>query len=640
MSRIAFIAPDEQLLQQGGKIIEHLGISDQVDRYLELLQSAIDLAKRLEHEDVDVIVSRGGTAKLIIESHVNIPVVEIVIGGQDLANVFHNVKKITGLPKPKVAMIAFSNMIHDIDILSAILNVDLIIYPLMSIEDIPAKVDEVVHNGADIIVGGIKTVTLAQQKGLLAYLLRSSDYAIESAFLEAQKVALGRKIEKERSQEFKALVEYSLDGIISIDRQQIIRVFNQSAERLLHRTAKEVIGKHIADIFPFFNVEPCLQDGRELIGQVFSFEHIAITANIAPIIVGKDNAGAIISFQDIGRIQEVESKIRNEVLAKRLTAKYHFSDIAGISAEILETKRIAQQISELDSTILISGESGTGKELFAQSIHNMSARRNGPFVAVNCAALPASLLESELFGYVEGAFTGAMRKGKPGMFELAHKGTIFLDEISGMDCYGQARLLRVIQEKQVMRLGDDKYIPIDVRIISASNKNLAELIKKEEFRQDLYYRLKVLTLNIPPLRRRLGDVRHLTDYFLKRYCEQYKKMLALSPAAYCFLTEQTWPGNVRELMHFIERLVLSSTEHDISVSRLQSYLEDREYERVSHSAVSDTAPALEEQTIKNALEMTHYNIKKTAALLGMNRSTLYRKLQHFGIQIKKRFVVR
>jgi transcriptional regulator with PAS, ATPase and Fis domain len=637
MARIAFIAPDKRLLKHGEKIVRKLGISDRVDFYLAVLQSAIDLAKRLEREDVDVIVSRGGTAKVMIESKVNIPVVEIVIGGQDLAQMFHNVKKITGRAKPKVAMLAFSNMVHDIDVLSSILEVDLTIFPLQRIEDIPQKVDEVSVTDADMVVGGIHTITLAKKKGLPSYLIRSGDYAVEAAFIEAQKVALGRKIEKERAQEFKALVDYSLDGIISINSGRTIRVFNQTAERLLQYSARDVIGKDMTDVFPFFNVDPCLEEGRELIGQVLSLTNISITANIAPIMVGRDTVGAIISFQDIGRIQEVESKIRNEVLARRLTAKYQFADIIGISAEISETLRIARQIAGLDATILISGESGTGKELFAQSIHNSSRRHNGPFVAINCAALPANLLESELFGYVEGAFTGAIRKGKPGMFELAHRGTIFLDEISEMDRYGQARLLRIIQEKQVMRLGDDKYIPIDVRIISATNKNLGELVRQGEFRQDLYYRLKVLTINIPPLRKRTGDIEHLARLFLRDNCARHRKQLDLSSHAYNFLSEYPWPGNVRELMHFLERLVLSSTERNISVNTVKKYLEDREYDSASDFLPMETTAHSEERRIKDALGKTNSNIKKAADLLGINRSTLYRRLSSFNIEIKKKY---
>jgi len=218
----------------------------------------------------------------------------------------------------------------------------------------------------------------------------------------------------------------------------------------------------------------------------------------------------------------MEEKIRKELYTKGLVAQYRFEQILGVSREINEIKADQpRSFRRLRQPLLISGASGTGKELFAQSMHNSSQRKKGPFVAVNCASLPANLMESELFGYVEGAFTGANRKGKPGLFELAHKGTVFLDEISEMDKYGQSRLLRVLQERQVRRLGDDKNIPVDVRIIAASNRNISRLVREGSFREDLFYRLNVLTLNLPALKERRGDIRYLAEHFLNEMCKNW-----------------------------------------------------------------------------------------------------------------------
>ena len=232
MSKIAFIAPDKQLFLQGKKIIRELGLDHQFDIYLARLKRGILLAKKLQNEDVDVIVCRGGTAQLIIESKVNIPVVEIPITGQDLAQVFHDSKKITGLPHPKVALLAYKNMVNDIEVLSNILGIELTIYPLKTIEDIPSKIAQVATTDANIVVGGIKTILLAKKRGLTTHLIRSGDFSIRTAFWEAQKIALGRKIEKERAQELKALVDYSLEGIISINKEKVIKVFNPTAEKL------------------------------------------------------------------------------------------------------------------------------------------------------------------------------------------------------------------------------------------------------------------------------------------------------------------------------------------------------------------------------------------------------------------------
>lgn len=333
----------------------------------------------------------------------------------------------------------------------------------------------------------------------------------------------------------------------------------------------------------------------------------------------------------------MEASIRREVVARHCVAKYHLDNILGISSEITEVKRIAQEIAVVDATVLITGESGTGKELFAQSIHNKSPRKNGPFVAVNCAALPASLLESELFGYVEGAFTGATKKGKPGLFEMAHSGTIFLDEISEMDKYGQSRLLRVLQERQVMRLGDDKVIPVNVRIIAATNKRLTEQIKDGLFRQDLYYRLKVLTMNLPPLSKRCGDIAYLAQHYVETFNRQHSRHIQLSPDAYHCLSNHLWPGNVRELMSFIERLVIISKEQVITGDTVLKYFEDREYETATPPSAEDFATMAEDKKIIAALTESNSNIKRAAELLNIDRSTLYRKLKEFKIEVKKTY---
>lgn len=636
MSKIAFIAPDKQLFLQGKKIIEELGLNHTFSIYLARLNRGIRLAKKLQNEDIDVIVCRGGTARLIIESRVKIPVVEIPITGQDLAQVFHESKRLTGLPHPKVAILAYGNMVNDIEVLSDILAIKLTIYPLKTIEDIPAKIAEVAATDADIVVGGIKTILLAEKQGLQAQLIRSGDFSIRAAFMEAQKIALGRKIEKERAQEFKTLVDYSLEGIININQERVINVFNPAAERLLNRPAKKMLGQNINLVLSFVNVEKSLLEGQQTIGQIIKLGNTWLTFNIAPVIVDQLILGAVITFQDVTRIQEMEVRIRNEVIARKFIARYHFADILGISSQIIETKRIAQEISSIDATVLISGESGTGKELFAQSIHNKSQRRHGPFVAVNCAALPQNLLESELFGYVEGAFTGAAKKGKPGLFEMAHKGTIFLDEISEMDKYGQSRLLRVLQEKQVMRLGDDKYIPVDMRIIAATNKNIMGLIKEGQFRQDLFYRLKVLTIHLPSLRNRRNDVSYLAHHFLEHYKRQHNKELEITPAGYNYLTAYFWPGNIRELKYFIERLVVIASEKVITENVIKKYWDDRECE--AEPAVTVDPPQLsEEQQIMLALTACNSNITHTAKLLGMDRSTLYRKLKTYKMEVKKTY---
>lgn len=636
MSRIAFIAPDKYLFLKGKTIIQELGLENEVVMYLARLKRAIKLVKKLQYENIDVIVSRGGTAA-IIEAEVRVPVVQIAITGQDLALAFQKAKHVTGLPNPKVALLAFSNMIYDIEALAEALGIQLQIYRMSKIEDISAMIEAVAVSDADIMVGGVKAVSLALKKGLKAQFINSGDYSLRAAFLEAKKISLARKIEKEQAQEFKALIDYSLEGIISINCEKTIKIFNPAAERLLNLSSHEILGQKIDAIINFINVDDCLLAGQKSIGQIIQRNNIWLSLNISPIVVEQTVIGAMITFQDITIIQEMEEKIRKDILTKNFVAEYQFADILGSSKEIVEAKRIAQEMAAFDATVLITGESGTGKELFAQSIHNKSERKKGPFVAINCAALPSNLVESELFGYVEGAFTGAQKKGKRGLFEMAHRGTIFLDEISEMDKYAQSRLLRVLQEKQVMRLGDDKYIPVDVRVIAATNKNLKEQVKEGHFREDLFYRLKVLTITLPPLRRRSGDVAHLTHRFLEYYDAKHLKRLEITPDACNYLSEYTWPGNVRELMYFVERLVIVAKEKIITDEVIRKYWEEDEYESGDVNFTINAPRLPEEKMITYALERSNSNISHAAKLLGMDRSTLYRKLKTYKIEFRKKY---
>ena len=634
MSKIAFISPDKHLFLQGQKIIREMGIECHVSLHLARLGRAIRLAKQLEAQDVDVIVCRGGTAHVIITSRVRIPVVEIAITGQDLAQVFHEAKRITGLERPGVAMLAFDNMKYDIEALSDILGIDLAIYRLETIEDIPARIKEVEQHGTDLVVGGRRTVNLAHSHGFKTHLIRSGDFSMRAAFLEAEKICQARKLEKEQAYKFKALADHSMEGIISINREKTVEVFNPAAQRLLNRSSSSAIGQKIDLFLEGLDIEDCLQNQQNIVGQTLQHGEAWLSVNAAPIIVDNHVTGALLAIQDVTQIQEVEAKIRHSVVTRRFIARYQLKDVTGNSEEIRESRRIAREFAQVDATVLIFGESGTGKELFAQGIHNESRRRLGPFVAVNCAALPVSLLESELFGYVEGAFTGATKKGKPGLFEMAHKGTIFLDEISEMDKSGQNRLLRVLQDRQVMRLGDDKYIPVDVRVVTATNKKLWDLMKSGDFRQDLYYRLKVLTLNLPPLRRRTGDIPALAAYFADKFKKQHQKRMEILPEAYEYMAQYDWPGNVRELMFFMERLIIIANEKTIGLAALKKYWDDREE---SETLPADGPGFSEAARISEALKHHNSNISKAAQSLGMDRSTLYRKMRSFQIEIIKSY---
>lgn len=639
LSRIAFIAPNREMYKMGKKINEELHVNG-IEFYLGRLNHGVDIARKLEAEGVDVIVTRGGTAELILKSDIKTPVVEIPITGQDLACVLYEAKKITGLDKPKIAILAFENMIYDIETLSRAMNIDILVYKLNKEEDIKKAVGNLLGNDIDIVVGGIFTIRCAAKLGYKTLLLTSGESSFRTAFMEAQKVAYARKIEKEMMQQFKVLVDFSVEGIINVDKNGRINVFNVAAERLLGMEAEKVLGRDINEIFPQFKIEENLAEKKERLGEILNINNVNVIANIAPIEVSNEIIGNMITFQDVTKVQEMEAKIRKEFYSKGLIAKYNFNDILGTSDEIAEAKRIAREFAPIEDTVLITGASGTGKELFAQSMHNCSLRSKGPFVAINCAAIPPNLLESELFGYVDGAFTGANKKGKPGLFEIAHGGTIFLDEISEMDLPGQSRLLRVIQERQIMRLGDDRLIPIDVRIISATNKNLYKQVCDSRFRQDLYYRLNVLTLTLPTLKERGTDIVFLANHFLGVYNKRFCKKLVIDDDAMLLLCKYEWPGNVRELKNVIERLVVMARGERIGGEMVKHLFYNTEFkssfqQNEDHDNPVNDITMSEKEKLIAVLTKANFNIREAASYLGINRSTVYRKIRKYNIQIKK-----
>ena len=350
------------------------------------------------------------------------------------------------------------------------------------------------------------------------------------------------------------------DGVIGIDSKGAIFLYNENAVEIIGYKIEDVINREGVKLFPqipFRDVLENLQSVKEILIKI---NGVDLIVSVDPIIHSERLYGAVAIIRRFSDAERKHNRLRAKVIGKGHKAKYNFTDITGESDSIKKSVEIAKRMARSNSSILITGESGTGKEIFAQAIHNNSKRKNFQFVAVNCGALPESLLESELFGYEEGAFTGARKGGKPGLFELAHNGTLFLDEIGEMPPSLQMRLLRVLQEREVMRLGGDSIINVDIRIIAATNKNLKEMMEKGEFREDLYYRLNVLPLKLAPLRHRKKDILPLVEQFKR----EFRGSFELFPDAEELLLAHSWKGNVRELKNYVEYLVsLEVKEVDI-----------------------------------------------------------------------------
>jgi len=448
---------------------------------------------------------------------------------------------------------------------------------------------------------------------------------------------MGMKV-KSLANQVKAVIDFVHEGIIAINAEGIITNINQSALHMLGLHA-DVCNRPIGELFPGFNPHNLMKGSPGASGSSNYEQEIQYVAedqvelllycNITLMYENDKVSGAVISFRRKEELKKLATRIIGE------EKKYTFEAIKGTSPEMIEIKKTMQRVANTDSTILIRGETGTGKSLFARAIHEKSYRRNKPFITVNCASIPATLLESELFGYEEGAFTGARKGGKPGKFELAHEGTIFLDEIGDMPLSSQVKLLQVIETKRIERVGGVKTRSLDVRIIAATNQDLEKLIEKNKFRKDLFYRLNVIPFFIPPLRERREDINLLIHYFLDLYNKQlHKKIVRFQERARELLYRYPWPGNVRELENAIEYAVNIETGPEITPESLPAKIINyRPDDEPGHTYSLDH---LEKDFIIKALKKygtTTRGKERAAAALGISRATLYRKLKKFNMSV-------
>lgn len=430
------------------------------------------------------------------------------------------------------------------------------------------------------------------------------------------------------------------DGVFTVDSEWQITSFNKAAEEITGILKEEAIGQKCFDIFHASICETncalkhTFETQQSVIGRtayIIDAYGDRIPINISTAIL-KDKSGNVIgaveTFRDLSTIEELQ---------RELEKKYSFHDIISKNSKMLQIFDIIPSVAESGSTVLIEGESGTGKELVTRAIHELSNRKNEsevshPFVAVNCGALPDTLLESELFGYKAGAFTDA-RKDKPGRFAIAEGGTLFLDEIADVSPALQVRLLRVIQERTYEPLGSTESVQANVRIITATNKNLEELVKSGDFREDLYYRINVIRIKLPPLRERKEDIPLLIDHFIRRFNNLKEKLITgVSPDALAVLMSYEYPGNIRELENIIEHAFVLCRKSIINVGDLpENVRPNKDKPLVEPTSLNE----LEATYIIDMLNKNNWNRKKTAEELGMHKTTLWRKMKKLGISPNK-----
>ena len=348
--------------------------------------------------------------------------------------------------------------------------------------------------------------------------------------------------------QFEILMEILDEGIVGVNERGEVFASNHKLEEITGIPGARALQRPAAEVYPFVPFARCLAERAPQPAQVVSANGVNINVAVAPVLRGGACIGAFATVQRFSDAENRQNELRSQLLHKGYRAKYTFDDVVGQSPAIRRCITILKKMSLTQLPVLLIGETGTGKELFAHAVHNASPRADGPFVAINCAAMPENLLESELFGYEEGAFTGARKGGKPGLFEFAHKGTLFLDEVEGMSTALQCKLLRVLQEREIMRVGGNRIVSVDVRIVAATNENLDKMVEEGTFRRDLYYRLNTLPVLIPPLREREGDLLLLIDHFRKGIGASF----TLSPELERLLLTHQWRGNIRELRNVVE----------------------------------------------------------------------------------------
>lgn len=623
--------------------------------YDALFEKTLEIATKLEQEDaVDVFLSGSGNASFI-KPHIQTPVVCINVSVFDLMSA---IKKASAYGGP-VAVVSFREPIEGLSEVLDVLKPEVVQVIYENYDDLLGKIAAVrKQHSCQAVVGTSLACEIAGYHGLKSVLVYSNE-SLRVALRHAYQVGQSRRKERERTQRLWTIINFAYGGIMVTDSEGKITLFNPAAERIMGIPAKKVLGKKAVDVIENSRIDVVLETGQAELNQVQDVGDVKIVTNRVPITDGQDVVGVVATFLDVGYIQKATDEIRRSQYKKGFKAKATFRDIIYKDHKMGSVIQRAIRYAHSDLSVLITGESGVGKELFAQSIHNESPRRTGPFVAVNCAALSESLLESELFGYEEGAFTGAKRGGKEGLFELAHRGTIFLDEIGEISPALQARLLRVLQEKEILRVGGTRVIPVDVRMISSTNKNLWQMVQEGRFRDDLYYRLNVLTLSIPALRERPEDIPVLVSSFLAKRPGANPRLLEEPRLnAICrVLCKYDWPGNVRELENIIDRLIIvlhgqapspveleTVVEELLETSRAERGCKSSNLLHEEVAAEDDTSnqPPTEHLTMEikrfkvekllEALRKTGGNKSEAARLLGISRTTLWRQLRDLGIE--------
>lgn len=580
---------------------------------------------------VDVVVSAGSNGGFLRE-HLDLPVVLVKPGGFD---VMRGLARASGKSR-RVALVTYGTVPPELAHFNERFSLQAELRAYTTEEEAEACVQELAALGIEAIVAPGLVVDLARSYGLEGVLLYSQG-AVREAMEDAIEVARIARLEAARREKLNTILGQLKDGVVAVDLDERIETVNPAMEAIIGMSAGQMMGQRLGAVQGELGLGNTLRTGEAEVEQVQQVNGKTVVVTRMPIVEQGRHTGAVLICQDPIAIQRVDRSLRSRGQPTARKAKYGLANLIGQSGALMQVRHRAQTCAQSSATVLIIGESGTGKELLAQGIHNASARQSQPFVAINCAAFPDTLLESELFGYVDGAFTGSSRGGKVGLFEAAHTGTIFLDEIGEMPLSLQTRLLRVLQEKEVLRIGATEPTPVDVRVIAATHRNLEQQLRQGEFRQDLYYRLNILLVHLPALRDREGDLpllaRHLAEKIAGRLNNRQLADDALIQAIVTAAQGYAWPGNIRELENLIERTMVfrgpDQASRAITVDEIKEIAPELFAGQVSRPApaLRSGREAAEQALLQDVLAECGGNRELAAARLGISRTTLWRKIK-------------
>lgn len=612
MDSILFIAPQKEIAQVARKVFQDLNIS--IPIIIAKNEAAVSQARK--YPNISVIVSRGGTAR-DLKKYTDKIIVDINIS---FADIFPSIEKLSRQGCKNIAIISNNHIIDKEETDLTINDTFIKIRPYAADEDVP-HIIESFEPKIDGIIGDIKPVEIGNTYNIPSIYIESNTLSITKAVKEALSIVDSQQKKLLRLQTLQSIINNIEEGIIVYDLNNKPIFSNELGQYIINNNFI-LSGKHGTNKLVNF-----LNDYN---GKILDINNEKMLLEVINLNLSDNLNNKVLIFQKVNAVEKTARKIQLALYQKGLYAKKTFNDILYNSDEMKTIIETAKQFAQSSSSILIYGETGTGKEGLAQSIHNASPRANKPFVSVNCASLPPTLIESELFGYVDGAFTGARKSGKKGLFELAHTGTIFLDEIGDLPLDIQSRLLRVIQEREIMRIGDDKIQSIDIRLICATNKNLKQLVREGKFRQDLYYRINVLRLTLPPLRQRKEDIMLLMNFYLNRYSHDKTKILQLADDIKAYLINYPWYGNIRELKNVAEVLAFIYKD-GLTLEQVKNILDEdidetttAAEENILSIPIEGNLKDMEKAIIRQLIEKK-YSSDDICRLLGISKVTLWRK---------------